>query len=110
MRARMPTGCGFVSPAADSAARAWYLKAPVPGSIFYKVKMARRKLKQTKAARAARARYRRKKAAGGGRGRGRRRRGRGRARGGGFWDTISTGLTTLDHMSNNLLQGTMMMM
>ena len=69
--------------------------------------MARRKLKQTKKARAARAAYRRRKA-GGGRARGRR--GRGRARGGGFWDVVNTGLTTLDHMSNNLLQGTMMVM
>ena len=110
MRARMLTGCGFVSPTAYSAARAWYLKAPVTGpGYFIRIKMARKRLKQTKKARAARAAYRRRKA-GGGRARGRRGRGRGRARGGGFWDVVNTGLTTLDHMSNNLLQGTMMVM
>ena len=68
--------------------------------------MAKRRLKQTKSARAARARYRKKKAAGRGRGRGRKRRGASR-RGGDFWGDV--GAFAL-HAGETLMQAVPMMM
>ena len=59
--------------------------------------MAKRRLKMTKAAKAARARYRKNKA---GRGRGRRT----RRKGGDLWGSIDHGVNVLGALSNNMMQ------